>query len=360
MPTPVGLLSRRERARLIERATRGLYRWYLDRSQAKRAWRVDTSFDWPALRTDHHPDILTLLEGYFAVEQYVPDYTAKGALLLRESYGRSQFQLRWGAEEAKHADLWRNALLFAGRWSPARLDQYAADLRASSWELPWDDPVHIVFYTVFQELATKLNYANLARLAAGATPDTAQHRDPVLHAICRVIVADEAAHYAFYLDLARILLTYDPVGSLEALEDVLREFAMPAQTIIPNWPVIQDAILRTGVYGPRVFFIDVLQVALGQLGLESRRALRDGIRRMRRIPDEQGQLRHTIAADVLDVPQLSRDLQRVIDRVRQYEHETGLALVDPTVLEPGPLHALLAEPPRAALASALTANEPST
>ncbi|GIW05501.1 MAG: hypothetical protein KatS3mg060_0306 [Dehalococcoidia bacterium] len=345
MQTPVGLLSREERARRIERATRGLYRWYVDRSQAKRAWRVDSSFDWRAIRTDHDPDILRLIEGYFAVEQYVPDYTAKGVLLLRESYGRSQFQIRWGAEEAKHADLWRNALLFAGRWSPDRVEQYAADLRSASWELPWDDPVHIVFYTVFQELATKLNYANLARLAAGSTPETARHHDPVLLAICRTIVADEAAHYAFYLDLARILLTYTPVEALEALEDVMREFAMPAQAIVPNWPEIQEAILRTGVYGPRTFFLDVLQVALGQLGVESRRALRDGIRRLRLVPDEDGNLRHTIAAEVLDVPQLDRDVRRALDRIRQHEEETGLALVDPTLPEPGPLHALIAEPP---------------
>lgn len=345
MQTPVGLLSRHERARQIERATRGLYRWYIERSQAKRAWRVDSGFDWPALRTDHDPDILSLLEGYFAVEQYVPDYTSKGINLLRESYGRSQFQIRWGAEEAKHADLWRNALLFAGRWSPDRVEAYAADLRASSWELPFEDPVRIVFYTVFQELATKLNYANLARLATGDTPETERHRDPVLLEVCRTIVADEAAHYAFYLDLARVLLYYAPVESLEAVEDVLRNFAMPAQAIIPNWPEIQDAILRTGVYGPRIFFVDVLQVALGQLGLENRRALRDGIRRMRMVPDENGVLRHTIAAEVLDVPTLTRDVQRALDRVRRHEEETGLALVDPTVLEPGPLNALIVEPP---------------
>ncbi|MCS7002356.1 MAG: fatty acid desaturase, partial [Dehalococcoidia bacterium] len=133
---PVGLLSRQERARRIERAVRGLYRWYTEKSQMKRNWHVDSGFRWRDLRTDHDEQIYKLIEGFYAVEQYVPDYTAKGLHLLRKSYGRSQFQIRWGAEEEKHADLWRNALLFGARWSPERVEEYTAALRESTWELP--------------------------------------------------------------------------------------------------------------------------------------------------------------------------------------------------------------------------------
>ncbi|MGX9080461.1 hypothetical protein ACWTQY_31910, partial [Klebsiella pneumoniae] len=42
---PVGLLSRDEKDRLIERGFLGLYRWYVQRSQELRNWNPDLSFD---------------------------------------------------------------------------------------------------------------------------------------------------------------------------------------------------------------------------------------------------------------------------------------------------------------------------
>src|SRR5438045_3141855 len=102
--TPAGLLSRQEKERLIERGALGLYRWYVSRSQATRNWNPDQSFDWRKMRSDHSVDVNTLLEGFFAVEQYVPDYTTSMVNLVRRSHGRSNFQIRWSSEEAKHAD----------------------------------------------------------------------------------------------------------------------------------------------------------------------------------------------------------------------------------------------------------------
>ena len=64
---PVGLLSRQEKDRLIERGVHGLYRWYTTRSQSKRNWHPDGSFDWRNLRTDHSPELNTLVEGFYAV-----------------------------------------------------------------------------------------------------------------------------------------------------------------------------------------------------------------------------------------------------------------------------------------------------
>ena len=40
-PHPVGLLSKQEKDRLIERGLLALYRWYVDRSQATRNWNPD-------------------------------------------------------------------------------------------------------------------------------------------------------------------------------------------------------------------------------------------------------------------------------------------------------------------------------
>ena len=94
--TPAGLLSNREKDRLIERAFLGLYRWYTARSQETRNWNADLSFDWKALRHDLPSEIVTALTGFFAVEQYAPDYTSELVNLVRRSHGRSHFQLALG------------------------------------------------------------------------------------------------------------------------------------------------------------------------------------------------------------------------------------------------------------------------
>ena len=123
----------------------------------------------------------TILEGFFAVEQYVPDYVTSLMHVIRKSHGRSHFHLRWGSEEEKHADMWRNAVLFGGKRSLEWMEEYMADLRSNEWRIPWDDPLHMVFYTVFQERATQVNYLNLGLVAKGlhTNPAFADDADPV-------------------------------------------------------------------------------------------------------------------------------------------------------------------------------------
>ena len=111
--TAPGLLSNQEKDLLIERAFLGLYRWYVSRSQATRNWNPDLDINWRQLRTDHSEKLNNIIEGFFAVEQYVPDYVLTLLKVIRRSHGRSHFHIRWGSEEEKHAELWENALIFS-------------------------------------------------------------------------------------------------------------------------------------------------------------------------------------------------------------------------------------------------------
>lgn len=61
---PSLLLSRAAKDRLIQRAFHGLYRWYTDRSQAKRNWNPDRSFDWRAFGQHHSPELIAIVEGF--------------------------------------------------------------------------------------------------------------------------------------------------------------------------------------------------------------------------------------------------------------------------------------------------------
>jgi acyl-[acyl-carrier-protein] desaturase len=337
---PAGLLSKQEKDRLIERGLLGLYRWYTTRSQATRNWHPDKSFNWRALRSDHSPDLHSVIEGFFAVEQYVPDYVISMVRLLRRSYGRSHFQIRWGAEETKHADAWQNALLFLRRRTAQWIEDYQQALRSHEWRLPWEDAFHMSFYTVIQERATQLNYLNTALVALGKsnTPELANDRDPVLAEVAQTIAVDEAAHYNFFTEVARLLLYYYPAQALEALADVVRHFAMPALDIIPNAREFQEAIYRTNIYGhARHVSRDVLRVAFENMGVAGRRALADGVKRFRRVPDPDGNFRETAVFDVLDYASLEVAVRRLFDRIQQYENEVGLNEVSPTRFVPSGL-----------------------
>ncbi|RYG48599.1 fatty acid desaturase [bacterium] len=329
---PVGLLSREEKDRLIERGFLGLYRWYVARSQETRNWNPDTTFDWRNMRQDHSPEVIQILEGFFAVEQYVPDYVSTLLDVIRTSHGRSHFHIRWGSEEERHADLWYNAVLFSGHRSGDWLRDYMGQLRGGAWKLPWEDPMHMIFYTVFQERATQVNYLNLANIARGKSEVEGFRgvHDPVLDHASRVIAADEAAHYNFFLEGARLYLYYYPTKALECMVDVIRHFAMPAGNIIPNYDQFAELVHRAAVYGPREHAKDVVAIALKNLGVAGRKALETGIKKGRMIPDENGNLRDSAIFEGIDFPHVRSAVRRIFGKIEKYEREVGFWDVDPT------------------------------
>ena len=334
-----GLLSHAERDRLIDRGLMALYRWYLDRSQAVRNWNPDRSFDWRRLRTDHSPDVNAAIEGFFAVEQYVPDYTSKLVAINRRSLARSHFQIRWGAEEERHAQLWRNALLFARFRSARWIEEYGESLREGEWDLPWDDPCRMAIYALFQERATQLNYLNTATIARGQglRPEATGERDPVLEQAAVKIAADEAAHFSFFLEITRLHLYYYPAQTLESISDVIEHFAMPALKLLPDMDGFARALYRLGIYGPREYTRDVLQVVLSNLGISSRRALEEDVRSFQGSPDGDDDERKTSMFSALDYSAVETAVHHLAARVEAYEREIGLDEVDRTELLPSGL-----------------------
>lgn len=322
--TPVALLSRQQKDLLIERGFLGLYRWYVARSQETRNWNPDTSFDLRNFRKDHSDEVNTIMEGFFAVEQYVPDYVTQLMHVIRKSHGRSHFHLRWGSEEEKHADMWRNAVLFSGKRSLEWTEEYMGELRNNIWRLPWDDPLHMIMYTVFQERATQVNYLNLGLAAKGRHPTLTNDADPVLAHMCQTIAVDEAAHYNFFLEGARLFMYYYPEESTQAMIDVLRHFAMPAGGIIPNYDHFATVLYKNGIYGPREHSKDVVKIAMENLGAESLRAVEKGIRDGRKVPDKNGNMRHTGIFETIDFDTVEKKVQRLFAKITDFEESIGV------------------------------------
>ncbi|WP_104989571.1 acyl-ACP desaturase [Deinococcus sp. NW-56] len=331
--TPAGLLSNAEKDRLIERGFLGLYRWYTARSQETRNWNPDRSFEWLKLRQDLPPEIVKVIQGFFAVEQYAPDFTSSLVNLVRRSHGRSHFQLRWGSEEEKHADAWENAVLFSGQRSPQWIEEYKERLRSQTWELPFPDAIHNIVYTVFQERATQLNYLNMMKIAQGKSekPQYAGFSDPVLAKVAQTIAVDEAAHYNFFLEGVRMYLYYYPERTLDAIKNVIGQFSMPASALVPDWQDFAETVYRAGIYGPRDFQRDVMQVAFRNLGIESRKALEEGIKKTREVPDfEGGNHKTTAIFDTFDYGAVEGDVRRLHAKIQDYEKEIGFDRFDPT------------------------------
>lgn len=332
-PTPAGLLSNREKDRLIERGFLGLYRWYTARSQETRNWNADLSFDWRNMKEGTPDEIMTVLTGFFAVEQYAPDFTSNLVNLVRRSHGRSHFQMRWGSEEEKHADAWENAVLFSRQRTPQWIEEYKERLKSQTWELPFPDAIHNMVYTVFQERATQLNYLNMMKIAQGKSdkPHLQGYSDPVIAKVAQTIAVDEAAHYNFFLEGVRMYLYYYPERTLNAIKSVISDFTMPAGHLVPEWEKFFETVYRAGIYGPRDFSRDVMQVAFRNLGIESRKALEQGLKKTREIPDFEGQnFRTSIIWDTFDYGSIEGDVKRLHVKIKDYEKGVGFDLIDPT------------------------------
>lgn len=331
--SPAGILSPQYKDRLIERALLGLYRWYTSRSQETRNWNPDKSFEWRTMRRDFSPDLVQVLQGFFAVEYYAPDYVNEILQMVRRSHGRSHFQMRWGSEEEKHADTWENTLLLGRLRTPQFLEEYKYNLRSKVHRSLWEEkPLHSIIYTVFQERATQLNYLNLLKIARGKStkPQHKDDADPVLARVAQTIAVDEAAHYNFFLEGVRLFLYYYPQRTLEALRDVLEHFTMPAAELVPDWDEFFEAVYRGGIYGPREYARDVVQVVFRNLGVAGRKALEEGLQRSRLVPTVDGStVQQTAIFDTFDYGLIEGDVKRLHNKVAGYEAEIGFHEVDP-------------------------------
>jgi acyl-[acyl-carrier-protein] desaturase len=273
-----------------------------------------------------------VIEGFYAVEQYAPDYTTELTQLARAGYGHSQFQIRWGAEEEKHSDLWRNVLLFSRARTPEQLERYTKDLRENAWVAPFDAPLEMLFYTVFQERATQLIYIKTAALARaeGSDPTGRHTADPVLARAASTIAVDEAAHYDFFLALARVHLYYFPQEALEALVKVIRNFVMPAARFVPNYDAFIEVLYKSHLFGPGIYGREVAKPALLALGVESVKAVELGLAQIKATPGLDGTPRPAPFTGC-NFAVLESTVGRLFDRVNRYESEVGLSSIQPTV-----------------------------
>jgi acyl-[acyl-carrier-protein] desaturase len=112
-----------------------------------------------------------------------------------------------------------------------------------------------VFYSIIQERATNEVYQRTANRADSLGAKA-------LAVVARRVATDEAAHYAFFLEMGRLLLFLFPDESLGALSKVLKTFTMPAADIIDDYDVFVDALYRERLFGRVIYAREVVRSVL--------------------------------------------------------------------------------------------------
>jgi acyl-[acyl-carrier-protein] desaturase len=243
---------------------RGLYRNFFDHAEVKRRWSLVDGIPWDQVKIRAvDEDLVEILEAFYSVEMYLPDYSAKLIALNRENHGMAWFFTNWCYEESKHSMAIEEWLIRSGRRTPAQMELLNQRLLSVEWTLPFDTSRRMLISSMFQELATQLNYVNLSKLTAPAG-------DQALQRLILLIASDEGSHHRMFVDCVREFLNLDRAATVDDLAFVLQHFEMPAHDLIPDWGRKGELIERHRIYGGRQFVTRVLLPALKKLEVDRR------------------------------------------------------------------------------------------
>ena len=210
-----------------------------------RRWIIERDIPWEQVAREPLPeDAALMIESFFAVESYLPDFAGKGMDLYRRLIGLSNGHINWSYEEVKHGRTLQLLLERSGARTREQTRDFRINLARQEWTLPYPTPRKMLIYAAFQEKETNRNYEHLRdRLAEAGALGAA-------HAL-RTIGRDEAFHHAYYKDVVKILLEYDEVGTARDIVDVAQSFRMPAQHLMPNMAERVRVMVRNKVFGKR-------------------------------------------------------------------------------------------------------------
>jgi acyl-[acyl-carrier-protein] desaturase len=240
---------------------RARYRAFFDHAEKKRRWNVVDGIPWELVKQRAvDEELVEILEAFYSVEMYLPDYSSKLIALNRQNHGLAWFFTNWCYEESKHSMAIEEWLIRSGRRTPAQMEALNDRLLAGEWTLPFTTARRMLIYSMFQELATQLNYINLSKLTAPAG-------DVALQKLILLIASDEGLHHKMFLDCVTDHLALDRAGTVDDLALVIQHFQMPAHALIPDWARKGELIERHRIYDGRKFASRVLVPTLVSLGV---------------------------------------------------------------------------------------------
>jgi acyl-[acyl-carrier-protein] desaturase len=254
MPSPLTPENPQTRAKIWQ-----AYRDFFDISEKKRRWNVRDDIPWEQCNPNLDPVIADVVETFCMVELFLPDYLSKQLPQVRAIKGRAMMLASWGYEESKHSMVLNDWMLKGGHRTEEQLQDMDNSVFEREWTLKYHDPLASVVYTMVQEVATRVNYRNLRKIAGG--------RCPTLDRVLELVQIDEAAHGGFFRQIVQIYLEEDRAATLERIRMVLNTFAMPADHLLADGRRRVEAIKSLKIFNEQVFLTEVVTPLLNQLGL---------------------------------------------------------------------------------------------
>ena len=236
-----------------------LYRDYFDVSERKRRWNLREDIPWDQCNPGLDPAIADVVETFCMVELFLPDYLAKQLPQVRGNKGRAWMLASWGYEESKHSMALNDWMLGGKHRTERQLNEMDTSVFEREWGLKYDDPLASVVYTMVQEIATRVNYRNLRKVAGGQCP--------ALDQVLEFVQIDEAAHGGFFRQLVSIYLEENRAATLERIRLVINTFSMPADLLLANGRQRMADITALGIFDERIYLNEVVTPLLAQLGL---------------------------------------------------------------------------------------------
>ena len=171
-------------------------------------------------------------------EDNLPSYHTEIAIAMGQDGAWGNWINRWTAEEARHGIVLRDYLMATRGVDPTELEDLRMAHMSVGYQTPYeDDMLHTVAYVTFQELATRISHRNTGKISA----------DPICEGMLTRVALDENLHMLFYRNLLGAALKLEPEATLEAIADVLENFAMPGYGI-PGFARKSVQIALAGIY----------------------------------------------------------------------------------------------------------------
>ena len=239
-----------------------LHKSFFDRSEAHRRWRLADDIRWPDQAPSVPEDFIVLAETFWAVESFLPDYTATVARAFRGDRARCWVHAMWSYEESKHSRAFEEWLVRGGHRTADDLNVMTDRMwGAGEWALPHDSDRRMLVYQMLQEAMTRFVYSSFRKHAEAAG-------DLALVDVLRHLGSDEQAHYTFFRDCVRLWLEEDRQGTTDDLYHVLVSFRMPAGHLIPDYADRSALIDRMGLASPLLFLTKVWPVVAHSVGVD--------------------------------------------------------------------------------------------
>jgi acyl-[acyl-carrier-protein] desaturase len=247
---------------ILEPAMWKMFRNFFNLAERRRRWSIEKDIPWTQCNKNLDPAIADVVESFCAVELYLPDYLVNAMPWSRPSRARTWFYANWGYEESKHSMALNDWLLRSGSRSEERMTDLEGKIYEHPWQIPYDNVVAMLAYTMVQERATALNYRNLRRRA--------QERggDPALEQLLMFLAVDEQMHHSFFMGAVRLYLELDRDSTLEQMRRAMNGFSMPAIFALADGRQRVAHIKELEIFDDMMYLQEVYIPILKELGVQ--------------------------------------------------------------------------------------------